>query len=780
MYCLLLCRPSNEETYSVHVTIDGANLESQGGSYCSRECTFQYIDDKTPTITGVSPRSVVPGELVTISGRMFTDKYIEPDSEVRKIQGPVILEDKTGEKLDICNLLNPTTKKPYSLALESDSTTHGSLMCRVEHSYIGKSRIEEGTLQTSTSGERYLMQTHAEIVAVTPSTGSTAGGTLVTIQGRYFMENTSVSIEGVTCDVVSVSSEEITCRTQAQTPRARQQNMYPGNRGLLYEVWTETFTSDVRDVTRFSSTSEDYQSFFAREAANPPKSVTGDWNRYSFRLSGFFVPPVTADYTFWIYSDDHSVLYLSDSDSRENKVEIAQCPSYTSSYFANRSQKSAKRPLVANRRYYMEAVVHDYGGPDYVSVGVQIHSREFCPADSTRMDETQTISIRQNVKNEVQSIVIQIAEGSDGPVVFSLLWDGVRSKPIPATATSQQIQDAVEAMLTVQCVHPEPSDVLFHRDYETVHGAVWGTLVRDTEPYCGRTSLRLPAHLFRHDRVKNRADGRFIPMFDVEEYPAICLAYKGHVSRNLAVQFQYQNKFVDDVRTAWRHYSVFSEAADDERWQYTCADLRNLTHDDQFFTDQKKPGTILHVLGIHIGVISGRAAYIDELFIAASPVFVTQSNDTVPARPGGNIIKDVTVTQTEPEVYTLTFTPAGCAGAIPLLAMADMTATAGDVSAESDVVIYADAVEGPTWVVMVMRRERATRGVGGDFNIGYNGRNVTVSAKVSASDLQTSLLDTYPELLAYRLGVDKHGNCTSPEWTLTFAGGPCDAPDFQV
>ncbi|XP_066285814.1 fibrocystin-L-like [Branchiostoma lanceolatum] len=34
-------RPSKEETYSVHVTIDGASLESLGGSSCSPECTFQ-------------------------------------------------------------------------------------------------------------------------------------------------------------------------------------------------------------------------------------------------------------------------------------------------------------------------------------------------------------------------------------------------------------------------------------------------------------------------------------------------------------------------------------------------------------------------------------------------------------------------------------------------------------------------------------------------------------------------------------------------------------------
>ncbi|XP_066284016.1 fibrocystin-L-like [Branchiostoma lanceolatum] len=734
---------------------------------------------------------------------------MEPDPEVRKIQGPVILEDKTGGKLDVCNLLNPSTKKPYGVVLDGDSATHGSMTCRVDHSYIGnlnasyvvsdlgRSRIEDSALQTSASGERYLIQSHAEILAVTPSKGSTAGGTLVTIQGRYFMENASVAIEGVPCDVLSVSPVEITCRTRAQPFGTRRKHLYPGNRGLLYEVWTKTFTADVHDVTKFSATSGDYQSFFAREAANPPKAVTGDWDRYSFRLSGFFVPPVTADYTFWIYSDDQSVLYLSNSDRRENKVEIAECPSYTSSYFTHRSQKSAKLPLVGNQQYYMEAVVHDYGGPDYISVGVQIHSPQFCTADSNKMEEKQVISIQQDVKNEVQTIVIQMAEGSDGPVEFSLLWDGVRSKPIPITATAKQvskncymrvhlcvnacvIQEAVEAMLTVQCVQPEPSDVLFHRDYETVHGTVWGTLSRDTEPYCGRASLRLPAHLFGHGRVKMHADGEGIYMFDVEVYPAVCLAYKGRVARNLAVQLRYHNKFVDDVRTAWRHYPVFSELADDEIWQYTCTDLRNLTREDKFFVDRKKQGTKLYVLWIHLGVISGQQAYIDEFSIAASPVFVTQVNDTVPARPGGNIITDFNVTQTEPDVYTLTFNPTGCAGAIPLIAMADMTATAGDVTADSNVVVYADSVEGPTWMIMVMRRTRATRGVGGYFNMGYNGRNVTVSAQVSAYDLQTLLLDTYPELQAYSLRVDKHGDCVSPEWTLTFSGGPCDAPDFQV
>ncbi|XP_035677198.1 fibrocystin-L-like [Branchiostoma floridae] len=513
----------------------------------------------------------------------------------------------------------------------------------------------------------------------------------------------SVSFSGVICDVLSVSPVEITCRTRAKPPGTRRKQLYPGNRGLLYEIWTKTFTSDVRDVTKLPSTSGDYKSFFAPEAANPPKAVTGEWNRYSFRLSGFFVPPVTAEYTFWIYSDDQSVLSLSDSDRKENKVEIAECPSYTSSYFTNRSQKSVKLPLAAGERYYMVSVAHDYGGPDY-------------------------------------TIAIQIPDESNGPEEFSLLWDGVRSKPIPTAATALQIQEAVEAMLTVQCVQPVPSDVLFHRDYETVHGTVWGTLSRDTEPYCGRASLRLPAYLFGHGRVKMREDSEAIPMFDVDDYPIVCLAYKGHVARSLAVQLRYHNKFVDDIRTAWRHYQIFPEATEDEKWQYTCADLRNLTQDDQFFNDRKKQGTRLHVLWIHIGVISGRPAYVDEFFIAASPV----------------------------------------SGAIPLLAVADMTATAGDVTAESNVVMYSDAVEGPTWVIMVVRRSRATPEVGGYFSIGYNESYVTVSAQVSAHDLQTLLLDKYPELRGYGLHVDKHGDCVSPEWTLTFTGGPCDSPDFQV
>ena len=45
-------------------------------------------------------------------------------------------------------------------------------------------------------------------------------------------------------------------------------------------------------------------------------------NNYGQRVSGYLLPPVTGDYTFWISSDDQSALFLSTDESPDRKSVV--------------------------------------------------------------------------------------------------------------------------------------------------------------------------------------------------------------------------------------------------------------------------------------------------------------------------------------------------------------------------------------------------------------------------------------------------------------------------
>ena len=66
------------------------------------------------------------------------------------------------------------------------------------------------------SDKKCLYALFADVVSVSPKSGSKEGGTLLTISGRYFGNRTdlvTVKVGGVDCDVKTVKPDEITCIT---------------------------------------------------------------------------------------------------------------------------------------------------------------------------------------------------------------------------------------------------------------------------------------------------------------------------------------------------------------------------------------------------------------------------------------------------------------------------------------------------------------------------------------------------------------------------------------
>jgi len=111
-------------------------------------------------------------------------------------------------------------------------------------------------------------------------------------------------------------------------------------------------------------------------------------NNYGATVSGYFIPPTSGDYVFFITSDDNSALFLSTDEDPANLKQIAVETAWSNAnkqYVASAggSDLTAKRSdqyattqwptgntitLVANNKYYYRALIKEGGGGDNMSV----------------------------------------------------------------------------------------------------------------------------------------------------------------------------------------------------------------------------------------------------------------------------------------------------------------------------------------------------------------------------------------------------------------------------
>lgn len=102
-------------------------------------------------------------------------------------------------------------------------------------------------------------------------------------------------------------------------------------------------------------------------------------NNYGQRLSGFIIPSETANYLFFIASDDNGELWLSTDEDPAKKELIATEPGWNPARdwigTARRDpdvpeNRSAPKALAAGRRYYVEALQKEGGGGDNLGVTI--------------------------------------------------------------------------------------------------------------------------------------------------------------------------------------------------------------------------------------------------------------------------------------------------------------------------------------------------------------------------------------------------------------------------
>ena len=145
----------------------------------------------------------------------------------------------------------------------------------------------------------------------------------------------------------------------------------PATGGILREWWSGVngqSIQDLRDNPRYPNHPD------GSELAHTFELEPVKTNHLGVRFCGYLHPPATGDYEFWLATATDAVLFLSPSERADDKVPIARMQNagrpktWDAPRFKGSSLWAPPVPLVAGRRYFIEALVVIEKGEGHLSV----------------------------------------------------------------------------------------------------------------------------------------------------------------------------------------------------------------------------------------------------------------------------------------------------------------------------------------------------------------------------------------------------------------------------
>ncbi|XP_021358206.1 fibrocystin-L-like [Mizuhopecten yessoensis] len=365
---------------------------------------------------------------------------------------------------DICEITSSNGQSNGIILDDSGESKQGVLTCKMSKlgskignlnvSYTltarGRSKTDLNLYRVSRNGQIFMFQSYAEINSVTPSLGSTEGGTVITISGSVFDETSTeavVKVGDTRCRVITINATTIICKT-ARKPEIPHQH-YPGNRGVSVESWKDTHESNLEKVMNLNESASDYQTSFSDTTRIPGYNTSSS---YVNRMRGFFYPPFDGQYRFVITSAAGVQFYLStDTDPANVKLEIDRDIGYTDTTRAIL--------LHSNQSYYMEVLFRQSTSATAVNVAVRHldsivnhHMAGNVQQEQQRIhfwtsteNEKQRITIpdiiNQTAVHEQQQIIVDANEGR-----FRLGMYGVYTEILIVGAPAIEIRNALQAL----------------------------------------------------------------------------------------------------------------------------------------------------------------------------------------------------------------------------------------------------------------------------------------------------------------------------------------------
>ena len=387
----------------------------------------------------------------------------------------------------------------YPLCLEPRDIANGG-----GQAYFSMSAPQTPTLLTRTppsgGGRPVTMQSIGMGFTVRPlieSVSATAfglnGGSLLTIIGSGFSINGNNEVlighNNVPCTIVQFDARQIVCRTGStniSTPSPQPNKLYPGGQGLLSLLYQQSamppslvasfFSYRLaweQNIYHFSTTRNATSGKFLASFVEPTTSVnfpptfaevtadsltsrhfyygssTNDY--YLQELTGFFVPPVSAFYSFYARGDDQVVLWLSTDDDPRNAEVIAISRFWEGDWWTRETSARISQKIwcTAGVPRYFRLMFHDIVYGDWFDVAIRVHSdngtnsqvTQLLASDTQRMVRSAPLVQRIEISCDAGFYAIELDLGT-GPVLtdpIACKADATKIRTAIATASKQKL-----------------------------------------------------------------------------------------------------------------------------------------------------------------------------------------------------------------------------------------------------------------------------------------------------------------------------------------------------
>jgi hypothetical protein len=259
-------------------------------------------------------------------------------------------------RLTASNLFSSATSSVADLTVQTDTTLPTVVGVGAPGNFTNVViRFSEKIVITDTLN--FLSDNMAIRTMAVDSTGSNV---LLTIDPIQPAETHTVAIEGVS-DRAATPNTIVTTNVTVLSPVLACGFI----RGDYFQNVTTTTIDDLIANAKFPANVDETLYF------TDFNSRSGYAEQYGLRMWGWFVPPTNGHYTFYIRSDDDSRLYISSNDNPANKAIVAVQTGANQEYTntaAGTPRFGTISNMVAGQRYYMEALLREGTGGDYVTV----------------------------------------------------------------------------------------------------------------------------------------------------------------------------------------------------------------------------------------------------------------------------------------------------------------------------------------------------------------------------------------------------------------------------
>ena len=776
------------------ITVNGQEVEN------AHTHMVQFASHKTPILDSIDHRYGKVGDLVTVKGKLFT-RNIGPGAQ--DLDNFDELDTKTLQNLffgtNNCEFMDELGT-PYGAYLDVKSngahSDYGNVTCKTSGTFVGplngtllvaergQSIINREAFSVNSKGQAFFYHVMPDITSVSPSIGSV--GTYINIKGMGFdgfQDNTKVLLNNEPCDVVSIDSYEIVCKSPNDSTVG---SSTLGPRGLKYELWYSL--ADETDLDNSINSLGAASTELVVDGGVITKQQAEEDSDYTGRLSGLFIAPVTGKFTFAICSNDHAELYLSNTTHSSDKVKIADKTGKCSKNKPSSNGFSDPVYLEEGEVYYFEALhlqrYSEAGNEtNFLQISMEQYNTYLTNNDvALAQNELQYLYIKDKRILEKQRITV---EGLSAAELTFTHHGGGSLTPIYSDDTSDW-SEKLNLMFQWRC---ERSPTLFElyqgaEDDNQMPGQ-GGTDYRefgdDSEPFCGKSSWYMPWRVFwLNDRnLIDISDGKFF-----------CFAYKGtKFYDNLSVNYRVQSN---------RNYAWFNTWAslkvelknDGSQWGYKCVNLEEqfLTDGPNWATSQAIPGKlkIREIKFNYDRVNDKKTGYVDEVSLGRTAVDIVR---TAPAHHNSNIrMETITVTEVNGTVE-IEFNPYSCQGSnetFGLLgivggAIAELSANATfeermEFLSTSDIATF---VLG-SGKVIVERISKESPKLTGTFSLSREGKTVdNIPISITKNSFQELLENEYG-LLGVKVRNNFYDKCYDNVYSYEFENLGGDQPPLEV